>query len=203
VNILDEMGVVRDHVVARFCAGLVLGDIAIAKRRVGEGANLALPRREASAAAGPLQNLGAFEFRDHPLHLHEQVSFGRFGRGDVVQENDLDFVAAKLLQEQRLVDVPAGQPIGRVHVEPIDAATVGQIAQPFECRPHQGAAAIALVQKTEFLSERLAVGADALSQRRHLTLDGRLFRLPLRADACIQGDATMVVHDVKRSLLPG
>jgi hypothetical protein len=156
--------------------------------------------REASSASGSFQDLGSFVFGDHPLHLHQQVSFRRVDARDVVEENDLHAMLLEFFQKHDLVRIFPGQAIRRQHVKPIDGAVVRQITQALEGGALHQAAAEPFVQQAEFGFDLAAIRGNALSQRCHLALNGHLLGLSLGANTGIQGDANGLVHDVKHSL---
>jgi hypothetical protein len=70
---------------------------------------------------------------DHPLDLQQQVVLGR-AADRVVEEDDLGADAPELLHEQHLMGMAAGQPVGGVDVETVDAARRRGIAQTLQRR---------------------------------------------------------------------
>jgi len=113
---------------------------------------------------------------------------------------DRDAFPRELFQQQHLVDIFARQPVGRVHVEPIDGAAMRRVAQPLQSRSQECAAAVAFIQKTQFVLRHESILFDALPQRRDLTANRHFISLALRTDASIQRDTQCVVHDVTHSL---
>ena len=63
------------------------------------------------AAAMALHNLGAFIFRHHPLDLQQQVVFRALAKL-TVSKHHLHTPAAKLLDQNDLIGIFAGQPVG-------------------------------------------------------------------------------------------
>ena len=78
------------------------------------------------APPGSLGDLGSFVLGDHPLELDHQLVFGRLGPR-ALDEPDLGAGAGELVDQQRLVGVPAGEPIRRVTQHDIDRNLGGQI----------------------------------------------------------------------------
>src|SRR5262245_24430432 len=188
---------VRHDLVTGFAAAFVLADIAVAVRRLAQHADPPLAGAEATPAARALENLRPLVFGDHPLHLQEQVGLRRRLRPRRVEEHDLDVTPVELFQQDRLMRELARQAVGRVHVKPLDAAGVDEVAQPLQGRAPQRAAAVAVVQEAQLRVDATAVGAETAFQGRHLALDGRLVGLALRADAGVQGHAADVLHDAR------
>ena len=68
------------------------------------------------AAAPPaFQNFGALVFRDHTLHLKQEIVL-RGAADRAVQENDLSPRATKLIDHEHLMGVTTGEPIRSVDI---------------------------------------------------------------------------------------
>ena len=114
----DEANDVRfrlHHLEARHAA-LVPGHIAVAEWSARQSADGAGARRMTATASAPLQDLGPLVFGDHALNLEKKIVLGRATNG-AVQEDDLGTGPTELVDQQRLMGVAAGEPIGGVDVE--------------------------------------------------------------------------------------
>jgi hypothetical protein len=90
--------------------------IAKAVRGGGEGAERARARRMPAAPTAALEDLGPLVFRDHPLHLQQEVVLGR-AADRAIEKDHLGGGAAKFLNQQHLVRVAARQAVGRMDVK--------------------------------------------------------------------------------------
>jgi hypothetical protein len=106
----------------------------------------------------------------------------------------------KFFQKKDLVGVLARQAVRVKHVEAVEAAGPGQVAQPLECRTLEGRAAIAVVDELHRLGDGIAVRGDALAQGRQLRGDRAGLGLLCARDAGVQGDLEVAAH---RDLLQG
>jgi hypothetical protein len=79
------------------------------------------------AAAAPLGEPCPLVLGDHALDLDQQRVLGILP-GGVLQEDDLDAARLELLEQQDLISVASGQPIGAVDVESIDTSFRDPIA---------------------------------------------------------------------------
>ena len=96
------------------------------------------------------RDLRPFVLGDHPLHLQQQVFFRSVA--DVPVEKDkFDAAPPQLIHQQNLICVLAGQTIGRMHVQAVDPAGLGQIRQGFEGRTNQRRAAVAFINEANLL----------------------------------------------------
>src|SRR5712691_1215321 len=191
----DHAGLFGHDVIAGLTAAIVLAHVVIAVGRVAQDADLALLGAEAPAAACAFQDFRPFILGDHALHLDQQIAFGRsFGEG-MVEKDDLDVLPPELLQQHGLIDKFTRQPIRRVDIETLDAASMNQVAQAFQGGAAQAGAAVAVVEETQLGIEPVAGGGQVVFQGGDLTVDGGLVGLALRADPRIQRDPLCVVHN--------
>jgi hypothetical protein len=63
------------------------------------------------------------------------------------------------------------------------------VAQPFQGRPQQGSATVAIVDELKFGRHLSTIGLDPLTQRGELTGDGAIFGLLVARDSSIRTDA--------------
>jgi hypothetical protein len=84
----DDLGLLLDDLVAGDPATVAPADVAVAVGRTGQSADRALLGGMALAPSAALEDLGPLIFRQHALHLEEQVVLRR--RADrSVEEDDL------------------------------------------------------------------------------------------------------------------
>jgi hypothetical protein len=116
----------------------------------------------AASPSAALQDLRPLVLGDHPLHLQQEVVLRRAADGPV-QEDHLDAGAAELFHQQRLVGVAAGEPVGGLHIEPLDGPGRHHVAQPLQRRADEGGAAEALIGIGMIGLELSAIGSDPLA----------------------------------------
>src|ERR1700732_2836324 len=90
------------------------------------------------------QNFGALVFRNHTLHLKQEIVL-RGAADRAVQENDLSPGATKLIDHEHLMGVTTGKPIRSVDINALDMATGNRIAQTLEGRARQDSTAVAFI----------------------------------------------------------
>src|ERR1700693_6183136 len=129
------------------------------------------------AAAPPaLQDFGALVFRDHTLHLKQEIVL-RGAADRAVQENDLSPRATKLIDHEHLMGVTTGETIRSVAINALDMPTGNRIPQPLEGRARQDRTAVAFIDIALLRFEREAIGGEALAERHALT-GGRIVARP-------------------------
>ena len=139
-------------------------------------------------ASAALQDLGTLVFGDHALHLQQKVVLRREA-DRAVEEHDLDPGAAKLVDQQHLIGIAAGEAVGRIDVNTIVMTSGDSVAQALEGGAHQSGAAVAFVAETFIGHQRQAVLGEAGLQGRDLAADGAVGGLLLGGDAGINGSA--------------
>jgi hypothetical protein len=159
---LNDLGLVRNHIEAGDPATLILGHVTVPKRRRGERTQQARARRMTASAPTALEDLGAFIFGNHALHLQQQVVLGCAADG-TVQEDNLGAAATELLHQQGLMGVTAGQTVRRKHIKPRDASRGHRIAQSFKCRANEQRTAVAVVDVGVVGLKLTPVGCDPLT----------------------------------------
>ena len=108
-----------------------------------------LERGKISMALAPsaaLEDLGPLIFRQHALHLEEQVVLRR--RADrPVEEDDLGAGALELFHQDDLIGIASGQAVRGMDIEAIHLAGSNRIAQALQRGAQQGIAAVAVIDE--------------------------------------------------------
>jgi hypothetical protein len=86
-----------------------------------------------AAAPSALQNFGSFIFGDHALNLEQEIIL-RGAADRTVQENNLRARAVKLIDQQHLMDVTAGESVRSVDIDALDRAASNCIPQALQRR---------------------------------------------------------------------
>jgi hypothetical protein len=181
----NDLSLVLDDLELSGSAAAVPVDVAVAERRATHGAGGTGARRVASPTPASLQNAGPFVFGDHALNLQQQIVFSRAANRPI-KEYDFNAGPAKLLNQQHLIGIPSSQPIGSVHIDPIDLATRHGIAQALQRWPSQVGAAAALVDVGVMRLDSDRVGAGPLMQRCELACDRVSARLSVSRHASVK-----------------
>ncbi|ESZ30853.1 hypothetical protein X732_30570 [Mesorhizobium sp. L2C066B000] len=117
--------------------------------------------------------------------MEQKIIFGRATNG-AVQEDDLHTGTTELVDQQRLMGVAAGEPIGSMDVETLDVATGNRIPQPLQRRAKQNRTTVAVIQIAVTWLKHEAIGGNAFLQRYDLTGDRVVARLGLAGYPCIE-----------------
>jgi hypothetical protein len=107
----------------------------------------------------------------------------------VVEEYDRTAGPAKLLQDQCLIGVFAGEAIGAEHSDDVDLGIADAVAQGIEPGPVEPGAAVPLVAEDMLGHELMAGFLRPGTQGGELAVDGLLAFLALGRDAGIDGGA--------------
>ncbi len=118
-DLLHHLRLLGDDLVARLAAALPAADVAVAVGRPAEHVDATALRPMALAPTAALEDLGPLVLGDHALDLQQELLLGIVPHG-MVEEDDLDPGAAKLVDQQHLIGVLARQAIGRVDIEALD-----------------------------------------------------------------------------------
>jgi hypothetical protein len=138
-----------------------------------------------AATPAALQNFGSFVFGNHALNLEQKIILR--GTADrTVQENNLRARAVKLIDQQHLMGVTAGEPVRSMDVNALDMAASNRIPQPLQRRAKQDRTTVAFIDVVVIRFELKAVGSDPLPQRGDLAGDRIIARLTLARHACIE-----------------
>lgn len=119
-------------------------NVTIAIRRPAEHADLTLMSTMALAAARAFQDLRPFILGDHALELHQQLVF-RGWRLRRLEEDRLDTMTGKFLDQQNLIRIRPAQAVGGMDQHGVDLPFGRQIAHAFQTRTYQSCPAIAVV----------------------------------------------------------
>jgi hypothetical protein len=102
-----------------------------------------------AAPARAFKNLGALIFGHPPLHLGQQLALRRVAKGGL-QKNQFDMELLELLDEEPLMGIIAGEPIGRQDDHRIAFSPLRCITEPIEPGPIEPCAAEAFVERGVF-----------------------------------------------------
>jgi hypothetical protein len=137
------------------------------------------------SAARPVSNLAPFVFGHHPLHLCQEVTVGRIPKG-IFHKDDATARLLEFFQEQPLMRIAAGSPIGRENDDRLKVAQASLVSQTVKGRAVSPTATDPIIQKEVFRQHGVVgrghVGLECLQ----LTLDGIRFLLLARRNAGIQ-----------------
>jgi hypothetical protein len=114
-----------------------------------------------AAAPSALQNFGSLVFGDHTLNLEQEIVL-RGAADRTVQENNLRARAVKLIDQQHLMGVTAGEPVRRVDIDALDMAGSNRIPQALQRRAKQDRTTVAFIHVVVIRFELKAVGSDTL-----------------------------------------
>jgi hypothetical protein len=184
-HLAHHAGLIEDHLVPRRVRSLLLAGVAIAIRGVGQDAQRPEAGGVPPAPAAALHDLRPFVLGDDALDLHQQFVFRR-PRPRPVEEGDGDAGAGELVEQEHLMGVPAGQAVGPVDVEHIDAPDGHHVAQALQSRAHQGRAAVAVVHELQRRGDDQTVRGGPLAQGGQLAADGLGLRLAVCRDPRIE-----------------
>src|SRR3954463_5241498 len=185
-NVADHLGLLLDHLEAGDATSSPAAHIAVAIRRSRQHAHASHVRQVALATAAAFEHPGPLILSKHALEMQEQIIFR--GLADrPVEEHDLSPRAGKLLEQDRLVGIRAGQTVRGVHIDNIDGRHRDQVAQALQTGPNQAGPALAIIQEAELLADVTAVGGRPRQQIAHLAADRLLLSLLVRGDTRVDG----------------
>jgi hypothetical protein len=174
---------------------LVDSDLAVASVSLGGSlvpvgelarGQLSHPGTVQAASARTLHDLGPFVLRDGALDLEEELVVGRVGDGSLT-EVDVNARALQLLDEQDLVGVLSGKPVGAEHHHDIEPPFPGVVPQLIQGWAIEMAATVALVGVGESRRGMEALVLSISSNGGELALDRPLLLLHLGGDARVEG----------------
>jgi len=170
-----------------------LGHVAVAIGALA-GTPLPSPGLLQLAAAEPLGGDGPLVLGDGPLDLEQELIVRVVGEGSV-DELDVAGSLAELLQQEDLVGVAAGQPVGAVDAEDVELALAGGVAEAVERRTIEPRARVALVNVDMIVFQFVAVGGRPAAQGVELAVHGLLTPLLLGRDPGVDGRFHLVRSD--------
>src|SRR5262249_8114071 len=112
----------------RHAVPVLLADVTIPVPGAAEDSHGARAGPAPLPAPAPLEDLGPFVFGDDALDLQEQLALGRRVNG-VVEEDDLGAGPLEFLDQEHLIGVLAGEPVGREDVDTVDGARGDLVAE--------------------------------------------------------------------------
>jgi hypothetical protein len=160
------LGLVDDQMAGYAVA---LGDIAITVGPPG-GDPMTLARPLDFAATESLAEDGALVFGDGPLDLEQELVVWVGGDGPL-DELDGTAVLAELLQQERLMDIAAGQAVGAVDGDDIELARGRGVPQAIQAGAVQPRARVARVGEDVLGAEVMGLAAGPGLKGRELALD--------------------------------
>jgi hypothetical protein len=116
-----------------------LGDGAVAGRRATAHLDRSLTGRVECAPAVAGEKLGPCVRGHHPWHLEQQIIFWALPSG-AVQDDDLHATAPQGFDASDLISLLARQPIGRMAIQTVHAASRRGIAEALQGRADEGSA---------------------------------------------------------------
>jgi hypothetical protein len=164
-----------------------LGVQPVAERRRGPRQQRASPQLRLTAAAHPLGDQRALVLSHRPADLQQQLIVGILAHRPV-QKLDLAAVPAQLVQQQHLVDIVAGQPVGRGDHHQVNLGQRRVISQAVQARPAEARAAVAVIAIHMPPIQRPAPLGDRRDQPVKLLLDGLRLGLAGRRDPRVHRD---------------
>jgi hypothetical protein len=178
----DDPYLLGDDLVADLPAPVMLGNVPISVQRVGQHADRAPAGGVTLSATAAVEDLGPLVLGDHALDLEQKFLLGG-ADWLVVEEDDLDSAAVKLVDQEDLIGVPPGKSVGGEDVEPVQGAGGRLVAQPLQRRADERAATVALVDEGRLGVRAQAVPRDAVSQGGDLAGDRVILGLLLGGEA--------------------
>jgi hypothetical protein len=85
----------------------------------------------AAATPAALQDFGPLVFGDYALNLEQEIVL-RGAADRAVEESNLRARAAKLIDEEHLMGVTAGEPVRSMDIDALDMAASDGISQPLQ-----------------------------------------------------------------------
>src|SRR3982750_1682149 len=161
-------------------------DVAIAERRAGEDAHG--PRLGPIALSAPtaLKHLGPLVFGEHALELEQQAVLRRVS-DRAIEEDHLRASTGKLLQQQYLMRVAAGEAIRGVDVDDIKRRQGREVTQTLQGRSDQTGAAVAVVDEQHVVADLIAILPHSGFELGELAVDRVALSLLVGRDTSVDG----------------
>src|SRR5947209_11945081 len=175
VNHADDIGFcLNDFVIgSRIIAP---ADVTIAIRHPAEHVDLTLMGTMTLATARAFQDLRPFILGDHALELHQQLVF-RGWRLRRLEEDRLDTMTGKFLDQQNLIRIRPAQAVGGMDQHGLDLPFGRQVAYAFQARTYQRCPAIAVVFEDPCVRYVMTAAACEVDQRGGLAANRVLLAL--------------------------
>jgi hypothetical protein len=152
----------------------------------GPGPQLATAQLRLSAPSHPVGDQGAFILGYGPPDLEQELIVRILTHGPV-QELDRTAPLGEFLDEEHLMDIIAGQPVGGREQNPCKGGQGGAIPQPIQAWPIQRGPPIAIVAVDVCLSQRpLGLGRHMCAKTGQLLLNRLCVLLPGGRDTDLQ-----------------
>jgi hypothetical protein len=161
--------------------------VAVAVGRAGTD-ELPGPRLLELAAPEAFTEQRALVLGDGALDLKQELVARIVGDG-AVEELDRAPHPAELLQQEHLVGVAPGQPVGSENGDDIDLAVAHRVAQGVQAGSVEARAAVSLIEEHMGVGQVVVRGVGPGAQGVELAVDGLLAFLALGGDAGIDGGA--------------
>ena len=166
---------------------LMARQIAVAVRRPSAD-ELAGPGLLQLAAPKPLAQQSALVFGDSSLDLEQELVSRIIGDGAVEKLHRAP-CSPEFLEQQHLIGIAAGQPVGGENADDINLPVANGIAQGVQPRSVETRAAVAFVPKHMEVAQVVVGGSSPASQPIELAVDGLLALLAFGGDTGIDGGA--------------
>ncbi len=131
----DDIGLSVDNLIPGGCV-ITFANITIAVRGATEHIDLSLACAMPLAAAGSLEDLRPFVFRDHALELYQQLILRcRCLWG--LHEDSVNAMAREFFNQQDLIGIFSAQPVRCINQHRLDLTFCRKVAYPLEPRTDQ------------------------------------------------------------------
>jgi hypothetical protein len=137
--VTNHAGFSGAEVLACVAPTVMLVDVAVAGRRATAHLDRSLTGRVECAPAVAGEKLGPFVRGHHPWPLAQQIIFWALPSG-AVQDDDLHATAPQGFDASDLISLLARQPIGRMAIQTVHAASRRGIAEALQGRADEGSA---------------------------------------------------------------
>jgi hypothetical protein len=140
------------------------------------------------AAPEALAEQRALVLGDRPLDLEQELVTRVVGDG-VGEELDRTSRSAELFQQEHLVGVAPGQPVGGKNGDNIDFTVAHRVAQGVQAKPVETRSAVSLIAEYMGVSQLVVLNFGPGSQGVELAVDGLLAFLTFGGNAGVDGGA--------------
>src|SRR5215210_1310676 len=173
-DLADDAGCVLIDLIPGDPSARLTCDVAIAEGCTGEDTDGTRLSTVALSAPTTLEHLGPLVLGEHALELQQQAVL-RGVSDRAIEEDRLRAGAGKLLEQQHLMRIAAGEAIRGVDVDDIDRRQGHEVTQTLQGRSDQTGAAVPVVDEQHVLADLIAVLHRAGFQLGELAVDGVAF----------------------------